>query len=137
MQATLSKGAELKANREKLAAVEVVKEEFKADEVIIENTKTETPLDMAKVSEVVKPVIQSMDPTQPSPSRKMEFEIIAPCEQLECLADTCKEFGLELKVAIKLTGTPDQLKALKVFFDENETEYNKVIKEKVLTLEMK
>lgn len=137
LQATLSKGAELKANREKLAAVEIVKEEFKADEVIVENPKAETPVDMAKVSEAVKPVIQSMNPTQNASSKKMEFEIIAPSDQLECLADTCKEFGLEVKVAIKLSGTPDQLKALKVFFDENETEYNKVIKEKVLTLEMK
>lgn len=137
LQATLSKGAELKANREKLAAVEVVKEESKSDEVIPESKKTETPVDMAKVSESVKPVIQSMNPTQNASSKKMEFEIIAPSEQLECLADTCKEFGLEVKVAIKLTGTPEQLKALKVFFDENEAEYNKVIKEKVLTLEMK
>ena len=131
LQATLSKGAELKANREKLAAVETIKTEFKAEEV------KEEPVDMAKVSEAVKPVIQSMNPTPAQPNGKMEFEIVASLEQLECLSDICKEHGLDVKAAIKLSGTPDQLKALKKTFDENEIEYTKEIKMKVLTLEMK
>lgn len=137
LQATLSKGAELKANREKLAAMEAEKKEVQ-EEQRDEKTTPVVNVDFGTKEVVSEIVVEKQEGEKIFVYETFyEFEVVTDEDFLENIAEIVKEHGMSLKVAIKATGTQSQLLAFKSELEENGITYNKVIKDKVLTLEIK
>ena len=123
MQITLSKGAELKANRERLAAMEAQKkvEAEKEQETIPTEVKNKTVQ-----SEIVKPV-EEEDKPEPKEQEKpvYKFNIYGEENEVASVREIAQQLGIKIIPSITLEGDEKRIELFKNIISDNGIGYDK------------
>ena len=123
LQITLSKGAELKANRERLAAMEAQKkvEAEKEQETIPTEVKNKTVQ-----SEIVKPV-EEEDKPEPKEQEKpvYKFNIYGEENEVASVREIAQQLGIKIIPSITLEGDEKRIELFKNIISDNGIGYDK------------
>lgn len=136
LQATLQKGAELKANRERLAAMKAKQEEEKARQAAL--AAQEEEIQAEQEQEVETPAVE--EPSVETETQSKEVETKQEPEQqvhkydfitcgndlaLSKVRSIAEEFDLDFTTAIQLKGTIQQIENFKKRLTEYDSKYEK------------
>ena len=123
LQITLSKGAELKANRERLAAMEAQKkvEAEKEQETIPTEVKNKTVQ-----SEIVKPV-EEEDKPEPKEQEKpvYKFNVYGEENEVASVREIAQQLGIKIIPSITLEGDEKRIELFKNIISDNGIGYDK------------
>lgn len=127
LQQTLNKGAELKANRERLAQLEAEKkareEKEKAENEtfgIQEESKKEP-----EVRAVEKPAAKQTVPAAPSNNPVYTFNVFGEINEIDSVRAIANEMGLEIIQSVVIRGNEKQIATFKTLLADNGIGYDK------------
>lgn len=131
LQQTLNKGAELKANRERLAQLEAEKkareEKEKAENEtfgVQEESKKE-PESEPDVRAVEKPAAKQTVPAAPSNNPVYTFNVFGEINEIDSVRAIANEIGLEIIQSVVIRGNEKQIATFKTLLADNGVGYDK------------
>lgn len=122
LQKTLTRGAEMKANREKLAEEKARVEAAKTQEVTEAETTVEVPA--AKV-ETPAPKVEEVKKELPKICSTKEYPFVVTGESIEKIAEMAKGLGIKIIPSIAMLGNVADIEAFKALLSENGLVYSK------------